>query len=243
MHRHDCSQWNRVVISLLVCVGALSVLGGIRAEAQEARFWEQPDVLDALDARLQWLIATHPDSNVSQTLWQDIIDEELLLSFDFDPALAGAVAGVCIVDVEGIGLAPVLQIDPLQLLDHTIPDEILQLALAHEYVHWDQLVTGRAPAWTFLPRHAGEPVAENEVLIWFEAEVEATLYEAVLAIEMGWEQELDLCSVFAEGGELAVRDAIAERMGTIPALAPHRDLLHTLAAFPMPLQSLVADQR
>jgi hypothetical protein len=174
-------------------------------------------------------IQTHPSAIVRDTL--DLLIREEVVLLNFDEEIAGNNGGdatVFLLNVEGLGIRPVLAVHPA-LLGSDATDADRWRALLHVTVHLLQLLRSESPPEYFVLHTAGRAPSVEELVTVFEDDVIASCIECQFALEHHLPCDDALCGAFALGGERALRQALADVYRADPDYVPFSALLDTLA--------------
>lgn len=178
---------------------------------------------------LKDLIQNHPHREIREDLYRLIDTQKVFVSFQDIGAKMQSVASVMYINTPTHGTALTLIIGRVEVLSSKITRRHKELVLYHEWIHLKQQLEQREPKWLALKRLLNASFTEEEISVFYKAEMEAYLAECKLAVSLNSQHELDFCDIYAKYGERALRENIAMRYGSMPHFSQHTSLFMKLA--------------
>ncbi len=180
---------------------------------------------------LKRLVQSHPDPLIAKSMDSLVRAGVLFCNYQNLEPLAGAgSATFLLVNTSDYGLVPTMSINLTELCNPEVPDQLKQLIILHEFIHYLQYAKRTVRVETFYTMSESYRMTKPEVIELFEAESQAYCYESQFAATVGWQDFFYLCRAYANGGLIGMRRELAGRYSEMEQFRDFRRDLFRIAA-------------
>lgn len=156
-----------------------------------------PDEYEA-QAKKAWppfwnLIKDNPSNEVSEGLRKLIEERKVLVLMKIGHSDLN-VAGFQQSNVDGEKVW-LLIFDPVMTYEQQLTVEMMKLVVFHEYQHYKQMSSR-----DHSPSSTGDDWTDQDYATWFNDEIAAYTAECKLAVKLNWQDQVNVCQVYAKEG-------------------------------------------